>query len=498
VTRAGVLAAALGAVACSTNSVTIAPIIDVPSNAAASPFPFTQLTMVVAHSGSDPAVSPLAQATFTTGSTIELGGVAFADDMVIHLSAGTNESAYGRTCPFSVSAGDGVVRPHLYFAHNGSMGALAGIAPLVRIGGDALTYHDGAAVLIGGADSNGTPVQDVEKYDPTINALSQVQQLQPRIGGVAALSGFGETTQVIELGGTNPAGTDPLTVEILDVDAAPAQRLHHLDDPLGDLSRAGVTATQLAAIQASDVGVVAIGGAKTATGDQTDVFVVTTSASNASTNGSIGSLASGLTVARTAHTATRLADEPESPVLVVGGRALADGAVTNRTEIFFPGSSAFVKDGPFLTHARAQHQAVRLPDNSVLIIGGVDDSGLLVPEIERYTVFDGFFHDVGMLPAGWAAVDFTATLLPSTASSAQVLITGGRAAIGGAPTSRVGKIGFSLAASATFSPQDDTPLATPRANHQATLMCNGMVMISGGTSDSQPIEIYDPGSANQR
>ena len=44
----------------------------------------------------------------------------------------------------------------------------------------------------------------------------------------------------------------------------------------------------------------------------------------------------------------------------------------------------------------------------------------------------------------------------------------------------------------------DDQLTTPRAGHQATLLCDGTVLISGGTTTQAVIERYNPPVAGRR
>jgi hypothetical protein len=69
-------------------------------------------------------------------------------------------------------------------------------------------------------------------------------------------------------------------------------------------------------------------------------------------------------VARSAHTAIRLAD---GRVLIIGGRGAGDAL--SSTEIFDPATGLF-NDGPALNRARANHSATALADGRILIAGG--------------------------------------------------------------------------------------------------------------------------------
>jgi len=141
---------------------------------------------------------------------------------------------------------------------------------------------------------------------------------------------------------------------------------------------------------------------------------------------------------------------------------------------------------------RYRHQAVPLPDGSVLIIGGIDASGTPVKVIELFTL-DAGFVSVGELPPNAGLIDFSATVLPD----GRVLLAGGRIADGGAPVSS--------AFIARLDPLDGTidivatdRLGEPRAGHQATLLCDGTVLVAGGTADQSTYERYNPPAVGRR
>src|SRR6185503_1432693 len=114
---------------------------------------------------------------------------------------------------------------------------------------------------------------------------------------------------------------------------------------------------------------------------------------------------------------------------------------------------------------RSRHTAVRMPDNSVLVIGGVDATGAGVDTLELFSL-DGGFVQVGTLPVTAGLTGFTATTLPD----GRVLLTGG---------TRDGATPLSTAFIASLDPIDGSvdvvvtdALSIPRMNHQATLLCD--------------------------
>lgn len=182
------------------------------------------------------------------------------------------------------------------------------------------------------------------------------------------------------------------------------------------------------------------------------------------------------------HTATLLAD---GRVLIAGG-VDPSGAATRSTEIYDPATGTFSPTGS-LGAARAGHVAVRLADGRVLVAGG----GLSSAEI--YDPASGSFTPAGSMSTPRSA--FTVTLLPS----GQVLVTGGALASGAVV----------LASAELFDPDADggvgafsplSSMSTPRAQHTATLLGSGKVLIAGGSLGSglalNTAELYDPASGS--
>lgn len=138
--------------------------------------------------------------------------------------------------------------------------------------------------------------------------------------------------------------------------------------------------------------------------------------------------------------------------------------------------------------ARSGHTATLLPDGSVLILGGTDASGTVIPTAERFTPTStaGTFENVGDLGL-IARSGHTATVL----ADGKLLVAGGVDARGNAVyESEV----YDL--SRRRVERFNAKLDVPRMNHIAALLSSANVLIWGGTDDAHQTlgngELYDP------
>jgi|GEM_PF-301044 len=208
----------------------------------------------------------------------------------------------------------------------------------------------------------------------------------------------------------------------------------------------------------------------------------------------------GLGTARYGHSATRLAD---GRVLVAGGTASrgTDGiaAALVSAERFDPATGAWTTVAP-MTDARTGHQAVLLPDGRVLVIGGLlltggpDPAGAPLAYCELFDPQTGDWTAAGSL--GTPRVGHQATLL----ADGTVLVTGGDAA--GVDADGVFDPG-SRATAERYDPGTDvwSPAASmpgPRTRHRAVLLRSGRVLVAGGTAGPgftggyRSVLTYDP------
>ena len=184
-----------------------------------------------------------------------------------------------------------------------------------------------------------------------------------------------------------------------------------------------------------------------------------------------------MNAARIFHTATLLGD---GKVLIAGGY---DGKATLATaELFDPLTGTFTAAGS-MTTARDGHTATllsngTLPNNGkVLIAGGVGGLGILATA-ELFDPSTGIFTSTGSLPGRRG--NHTATLL----KDGMVLVTGGQ---GLAPFSIFCHVlvPVTLPFAELYDPTSGTftstiNMTTPREEHTATLLTNGVVLVTGG------------------
>lgn len=195
-----------------------------------------------------------------------------------------------------------------------------------------------------------------------------------------------------------------------------------------------------------------------------------------------------LHVARFNHVAVAL---PDGKVLIAGGY-LTPGILTATCEIFDPATGLWTMTGS-LTTPRQFHRAVALANGKVLVVGGLGMNGqggfATLNSTELYDPATGQWSSAGSLAA--ARFVPTVTLL----ADGRVLVAGGGAT---APT---GQNAPTFASAELYDPAANSwsaasAMGTARTAHAATLLPDGRVLVTGGTSDSgassQSTELYDP------
>jgi hypothetical protein len=202
--------------------------------------------------------------------------------------------------------------------------------------------------------------------------------------------------------------------------------------------------------------------------------------------------------ARAAHSATVLAD---GRLLVAGGRAARgthdDGALST-VELFDPVDRTWAPAAPMID-ARSGHQAVPLADGSVLVIGGALLTGAgerALAYCERYHPATDTWTATGSL--GTARKGHQATVL----ADGRVLVTGGdapgAAADGTFRPASLGTAELYDPVTGSWTPAHDMPGG--RRGHRSVLLRSGAVLVIGGTGGPafttgfRHVTVYDPAS----
>lgn len=193
---------------------------------------------------------------------------------------------------------------------------------------------------------------------------------------------------------------------------------------------------------------------------------------------------------RQAHTATLLAD---GKVLVAGGLGGGHGPYRVEAEVFDPATRTWAPTGA-LPQGRARHSATPLADGRVLVIGGEgaphDDS---LRDAAVYEPTKGTWSPLPRLLRTGRA-DHTATAL----ADGTVLVVGGtKLHTGGRPQNILSTAEILNQAGQAFLP--GPAMAQRRSFHTATALAGGRVLVSGGNGEriAEPTataELYDPAS----
>jgi hypothetical protein len=187
--------------------------------------------------------------------------------------------------------------------------------------------------------------------------------------------------------------------------------------------------------------------------------------------------AGNMSVARTGHNATLLAD---GKVLITGGNTLT-------ADLFDPASGMFTPTTGRMLAARLNDTATLLTNGKVLITGGL--SGGAVATAELYDPSTKTFSaTTGTMAA--ARTYHTATLLTAGPNAGKVLVAGGTATTATAELYDPTLGTFSTIAAMTSTRQRQT----------ATLLSDGSVLIAGGSESDANVnilaaaELFDPNS----
>lgn len=176
---------------------------------------------------------------------------------------------------------------------------------------------------------------------------------------------------------------------------------------------------------------------------------------------------------------------PNGKVLIAGGR-VSDYLAS--VELYDPSVGSFMAAAP-MTTARGQHTATLLANGKVLIAGGRSSRSSPTTALASAEIYDpsnGAFTPASVMSTQRA--DHTATLL----LNGKVLIAGGRTPFE-APFS-VSTAELYDPATGAFTPTSS--MTASRGKHTATLVPNGKVLLVGGeTASPTTADLYDPATA---
>ena len=195
------------------------------------------------------------------------------------------------------------------------------------------------------------------------------------------------------------------------------------------------------------------------------VILLPFTAAQASTPGTWSATGS-IAIPRARHTATLLSD---GRVLVTGG--LDAGGTTATSEIYDVSSGTWSFTGSMLL-ARSRHTATLLTNGKVLVVGGrLTNQGPTLATAELYDPNTGTWSPTGSMAN--PRDNYVATLL----SDGRVLVTGGVSGDDKGPiVTKSAEIYDPLTGSWTTIDH----MASARYSHQATLLADGRVLVTGG------------------
>ncbi|WP_437620479.1 kelch repeat-containing protein [Sorangium sp. So ce1151] len=327
----------------------------------------------------------------------------------------------------------------------------------------ATRLADGRVLVVGGYDGRQS-LSKVEGYDPVSRVWSSLPDLAPaRQKHTATLLSNGS---VLVTGGYGASYLndswlfDPVASSWSRAGSIAVARYQHTATLLGN-------------------GSVLVTGGFSATGASSDARLYDPSTGWSSVG--------PMSTARRAHTATLLGN---GKVLVVGG---SDGSASLSTAELYDPASGWSPAGRMNT-AREGHAAVRLGNGKVLVTGGYDNTAAAANTYPASAaLYDPSTHTWSTVGDAMSTPrrNHTATLLVD----GTVLVAGGYFVRSGARTHVSSAESYTAAArSSPWTPLGS--MSTSRAQHTATLLGDGRVLMAGGRTASAfaslTSELFDP------
>ena len=140
------------------------------------------------------------------------------------------------------------------------------------------------------------------------------------------------------------------------------------------------------------------------------------------------------------------------------------------------------------TAGRADHASHKVGNgDNVLVVGGINGSLVAADTVDRLNIDPNLLTHTNQFSAATAdRVGHASTFFFDGAGNLQILVTGGAA--GGSDVATADIYGFSP----TESLMAAANMGTARSGHCATWLPDNTVLITGGTSSPDSVEIYDP------
>ena len=422
------------------------------------------------------SISPPAE-TLRIGGSRQFGGFAVAADQ--HVTWDLEEGGMGGTITpdglYTAPSTGGTFHLRATAVYNASVSSIAPITivstgfasigdmSVARSGHTGTLLTDGRVLVVGGTDDS---IHSAELFDPATGGFEPVSgvMIHVRAGHSAALVRDGKV--LIAGGGDSDGALFPIA-ELFD----PATQTF---SATGDLvqARTHATATLLPG------GKVLIAG-----GEDSQGKLLSTAELYDPGTGTF-SPTGNMQSPRAEHTATLLAN---GKVLLLGSsKSIAEA------ELFDPATGVFTATGPLGT-PRAQHAAVLLRGGKVLVLGGAKTmmpggggappAPVSLDSVEVYDPASGKYETVGKLLV--ARDSHTATLL----SSGAVLVAGGyvHGFDGDAQPYFETMFQAELIDPASFTSTPAASLEQARAEHVATILNDGQILVTGGRVGSQEL-----------
>ena len=342
-----------------------------------------------------------------------------------------------------------VIALHGFQATNGMLGA--------RVFHTATYLNTGKVLVAGGTDANGNTLATAELYDPSTGSFSSAGNMGTgRHHFAATLLSSGK---VLITGGMDSSGNPLSSAEIYDPVAG---TFSPTKGPMIAV-HASHTATLL------NTGKVLVAGWGNAVAELFDPSTGTFTQTGS------------MVQPRVDHTATLLNN---GKVLITGGIQGTSPSTTvlAEAELYDPSTGSFLPTIGTMNSTRHLHTASLLSDGTVLVAGGLDNTGAALSTAE---VFDPNTQSFAVTKGAMGSARYvhTATLL----TDKTVLLVGGNDGTNALATAEV----YDPAAG-TFSPTGS--LGTARQSHTATILGNGTVVVAGGANSGAAaltsVELY--------